>query len=153
MPVFNFSSIKQTKERKRISSDIEIIEHNIEGIVCIRLDGKFYINYNKELYKIYPECYNCKDKGTIYSLQINNNRRLQYIRSENKQELSHKVFLPFAPGCVIKGNLIKDKNNIYVKIKKVFIDNDIDLAKHEWQFYKINYEQIMQERLKDDFIE
>lgn len=155
MPIFNFNPVK-SKKTNRIKKiiDSEIVEKHVEGVVCIKLDGSFYVLVDKAyVYKIYIDNYSCKNKEQVFSLQLDSKTktRICYLRIENRQALSNKCYLPFAPGCCVKGNIIKKGCNIYFDIKKVFINNEFDYAKEAFNFFKNNYEEIMNNRMKETF--
>lgn len=157
MPVFSFTlpKLKTTIKQSTINKE-NIIETDIEGVIHITLEGKFYIitSENKE-YKIYKDCYSCKGKQRVYFIMLDSKTksRICWDRIENRQELSDKHYLPFAPGCCVKGSIIKHLGVEYFKINKVFINNSIPNSKEALKFYKDNYKEIQKNRFKEEFVE
>lgn len=139
---FNFNLIKNKVDKKEYSN---IIERNVEGIICVNLNGEFSIHKDSEnSYKIHPSSYSCKDKSEIYPLLIDKNKsRICWYRMENKQELNNKSYLPFSPGLIAIGDIIKENNTIYFKINKVKSNNSNKSCKEAFNYFKNNYKEIM----------
>lgn len=146
MAIFNFNFNIKEKPKNIKSEKHKILEENIEGVVNVELNGTFYItDLENNRFEIYPKNYNCKGISKVYPLLIDNktNSRICYIRNENKQELIHKAYLPFAPGLCVKGNIIEEYGSKYFNIKEIFINNGIENARNAFKFYKENYKEII----------
>lgn len=145
MTVFNFNfTPKYSKTPKKENN--KILEKDIEGVIHIHLDGNFYIIDKKSnSYIIHPKNFNCLGKANIYPFQIDKKTggRIVYIRNENRQEMIHKAYLPFAPGLCVKGDIIIENKITYFNIKNTYIDNNNPDAKKAFEFYKDNFKEII----------
>ena len=143
---FNFNSITSKTNKKEHTTINSIIKENIEGVINVELNGTFYVlDSEKNKYNINIKNYSCKNKTVVYPLLIDtkNNSRIKYIRNENKQELSNKAYLPFAPGLCVKGDIILKDNKTYFNIKNIYVDNNVEGAKEAFKFYKENFKVII----------
>ena len=139
---FNFTKTKS----KTIKTNNKVLEHNIEGIVNVELNGTFYITtINNKRFNISKESYNCKNKTNIYPLILDKHTksRICYIRNENKQELIHTAYFPFAPGLCVKGDIIEEYGSIYFNINKVYLDNKVKGSIEAFNFYRDNFKEIV----------
>lgn len=141
MATFSFSPIKLNKEPKHSTVKNEILEHDVEGYIGIKLNGEFYVLYNNKEYLIKQENHDCKNIKNVYILKIEKNNRIYIARNENLQSLS-KHFKPFAPGCIVKGNIIKINNKETFNIKHVYTDKFDTVSKKLFNYWKNNYNEI-----------
>lgn len=148
---FNFNLVKNKVDKKEYSN---IIEKDVEGIICVNLNGEFYISKNNEnSYKIHPTSYSCKNKSKVYPLNIDKNKsRICWHRVENKQELSNKAYLPFSAGLIAIGDVIKENNTIYFKINKVISNNSNKNCKEAFNYFKNNYKEIIKNIKNEELI-
>lgn len=148
MPTFDFSLPKKKIKERKTSNSInvyEVLERNVEGIVNISINADYYIKCENGDYKIMPECYSCKGKSTVYRQSCYDLGRFVYIRCVDEYiECNPLHWIPFAPGCVVSGNIVLNKTTkrSYFKIKKCWIDNDYDGADKALQFYINNHIKI-----------
>lgn len=160
MPYFDFtivSSHNKTKRNYKIRTKNTIIESNVIGYVTIDLDANYYVVYNDKSYKINPINYSCKGFITIYNRFLDeNNHRIRIIRV-NDSVKAHHPYLPFAPGCVVKGNItvLNDLAEIVFDIKKCYIDKEDATANYYLKHFKDNYniikDKIKQKLMNNDF--
>lgn len=147
MPTFDFSIIG--KINKANNKKVAIINKNIIGIVHISIDGEFYINANNRAIPIFFECFSKINKNKLYCINLYNNKRLCIIRDKKCiTKIDNKNYLPFAPGCIVKGDIIKDKNIEVFKIKTITTEYDNIEAKQAFMFWKNNYETIKKNGIK-----
>lgn len=145
MPSFSFSPVKKKTTIKTNSSKYSILFKDIIGVVCITLEAKYYILVDKDSYDILPECYSCKGHKNLYLQNNNERQRILYIRRDKlNTDTITKHWLPFAPGCMVKGNIVQNNNTkrTYFKIKKVYIDLTNNTAHEAIEFYRNNIETI-----------
>ena len=146
MPVFSFSPVnKPSKSKTNTSSSTkyETITPDVTGVVFMNLQGKYKVNVDKTLYNIAIEDYSCKGVVEIYEQTlVDNLTRVRHIRSERDRDDRDKtMYLPFTAGCCVNGRIVKHRTTgeIFVKIKKVFLDADNELARDAIKFYRDNY--------------
>lgn len=153
MPTFDFSisKRKEVKSKKTYTtSEYSILESSVTGVVYITLDACYNVKVNDINYSIMSKNFSCKGVSKVYRQLLDNNKqRVLYVRlDDNKCELGHNLYLPFAPGCVVIGNILehtKFKYKIF-DIKKVLIDYDNVESQEAIKFYRDNYD-VIQEKL------
>ena len=141
MATFNFAPIKLNKGTKTQTTKNEILKQDVEGYVGIKLNGEFYVLYDNKEYPIKKENHDCKNIKNVYILKIEKNNRIYIGRTENLQSLP-KHFRPFAPGCIIKGNIVKINNIEIFNIKHVYVDKFDAISKKLFNYWKNNYDEI-----------
>jgi hypothetical protein len=97
--------------------------------------------YENKEYPIKKENHDCKNIKNVYILKIEKNNRIYIARYENLQSLS-KHFKPFAPGCIIKGDILKINNIETFNIKHVYVDKFDTISKRLFNYWKNNYNEI-----------
>lgn len=147
MPTFNFSlPKKKAKERKTSNNSkiFEVIEKNVIGIVWCDEFANFTVRVCKNsIYDIHSDCYSCKGKERIYSRNLDKNQRVCIIRnSDDYSACNPNCYLPFAPGCVVSGNIIINGFTKQFYIKKCWIELNNDDAHDALVYYRNNYNTI-----------
>lgn len=147
MVTFSFNITHNNKENNsnKQRNLFTIIKKHIIGIVHINIDGCYYINVNNETIPIFYKCYTNIKQNKLYSRELLDNKRLCVIK--NKKSLSTfktNKYLPFAPGCIVEGNIIKDNktNTLFFDIKKIKTEYENKEAKEAFLFWKNNYDKI-----------
>lgn len=150
MPTFNFSlPKKKDKERKASNNSIkhEVIERDIIGVIWIDCNANYFVHINGNKYTIKRECYSCKGKRAVYRQGQYDRNRVCYIRhSDNYAECNPLHWLPFAPGCMVKGNIIRHsltKAKLFV-IKNCYVDYDNNDAHAAIEYYREHYAEIIE---------
>ena len=147
MPTFNFSINKKKIEKKETSNDNvkhQIVRKDVIGVVWINEKANYFVKNNAILYPIHLDCYSCKNKDRIYTRKLHNYRRIYIIRNVNEyNECNLNLFLPFAPGCIVSGDIVSNNNIKYFYIKKCWLDYDNDESHLAIEFYRNNYDTIV----------
>lgn len=144
MPTFNFAlKIAGRAKRKTSTSSISIIHKDIEAVIKADAEGKYYIVHEDVKYSIHPDCYNNKGNKEIYLKRLDKyGHRIKIIRDKDSRvNMNNEFYCPFAPGLVVKGNIIKDHGLVYYYIKQIYNLGGIDLTKdavNEWREYLDN---------------
>lgn len=159
MPSFNFSIVKNESNKRKTYNNTkkyEVVKKDVVGVVWIDINANYYIKVNNKFYNINSECYSCKGKDMIYAQGYDDKNRICIIRSPEKCiECNHNLYLPFAPGCIVSGDIIIN-NPLTAKIfniKEVWIDINNDDAHEALAFYKEHYKEINAIILKRRFDE
>lgn len=143
MPYFSLSLPKKKTKRNTNTNKYRLIEKDVEGIVVISLKAMYSVSCKIGTIPITRESYSCKNKNAIYHQLCGNNSRICYIRYKDKKyECNGKLWLPFAPGCIVKGNIVESEFGNKFDIKNTWIDPDNIDAHNAFKFFKDNYEQI-----------
>lgn len=149
MPSFNFSAIVKKKDNKKqvkTKGVYDIIEKKISGVVCIDINGKYFVNG----IEIAPECFTCQGATRLYYQGLQQNQRTMYIRDSIDKNIACNIdhYLPFAVGCCVIGNKVENiySHKIYFYIKKVFINYDNIEAQRALKFYRDNYCEIIKNK-------
>lgn len=139
---FSFTHKDKTKNRTiKSSNKYEIVEENLEGVVVIDLNANYGVKINNITFNIAPECFSIKKKKNVYHKLYNG--RLLYIRLDTNKKLNEVYWCPFAPGCIVNGNIVKDKiGKLYFKIKDVHIDILDEVSNEAFRFYIDNINEI-----------
>lgn len=159
MPSFDFSLVKKESNKRKTSNNIkkyEVVEKDVVGIVWIDINANYYVKINDKRYNIDTECYSCKGKDKVYAQGIDDKRRICIIRNIDEYvECNPNLYLPFAPGCIVSGNIIINRfsNSKVFYIKKTWINLDNDDAHEALAFYKEHYKEINAIILKRRFNE
>jgi len=153
MPTFDFS--KKTVSRSstgklRGSTDnrntYKIVKKDVLGVVGITLDSSFFVIYEDTKYPIARISYKCGKRKTVYSRFLDDNKkRIKYIRELDRRFDNIIHYLPFAPGVIVKGNLVIDNllNKLVFRIKKVDVDWDNKEATKQLEFFRQFYNTII----------
>lgn len=147
MPTFNFSlPKKETKARKTShnTNKYEVVAKNIKGVIWIDEFANYTVKVSDEYrYEIYPACYSCKGVNRIYGQFLDDNRRICIIRNVDEYtECNPYCYLPFAPGCVVTGDIVVNNYTKQFKIKSCNVELDNDDAHAALVFYRQNYNTI-----------
>lgn len=148
MPTFSFSfSKKKEKQASKNNNRNKVILKNIRGVVWINVNAEYtvVILKDKTEYPIHHSCYSCKGQFRIYRQGVNDKSRFCYIRLQDKcTEQNTNYWLPFAPGCVVCGNLVQD-NITYKKvfvIKECWTELNNEEANKAFNYYKKHMKEI-----------
>ena len=109
MPYFDFSvTKKQTNANHKKAKQYTILKRDIYGVVHIAITGMLFVNINNTVVPILKDCYNTAKKDKIFSLKLNkDSKRLCIVRNKNERlNYTNENYLPFAPGCIVYGNLL-----------------------------------------------
>lgn len=149
MPSFDFSlPRKKAKKRQAVKSNnrLEVVLKNTEGIVWCDENGEYSVDINDGFtYPIHNSCYSCKKHARIYRRGVPFNDRFIYIRAIGEyHECNPKHYLPFAPGCIVIGDLVKTSNNVsnLFIIKKCWTNPDNEKSREAIAFYKKHIDEI-----------
>lgn len=148
MPSFDFSLPKNKIQKRKTYKDYnrnEILLKNVKGIVWINSNAEYSVSIeNDGKYPICKDCYSCKGHETIYRRGVPFKERYIYIREYGKYtEQNPNHYLPFAPGCIVIGNLILNSfNNKVFVIKKCYIELDNEESHKAVEFYKNHINEI-----------
>lgn len=153
MPYFDFSvTKKQTNTSHKKAKQYTIIKRDIYGVVHITITGMLFVNINNTVVPILKDCYNTVGKNKIFSLKLNkDSKRLCIVRNKNERlNYTNENYLPFAPGCIVYGNLLLNPyGTTLFNIKKVIIEYDNEESKIALNYWKTNYEEIERNRNKN----
>lgn len=111
-----------------------------------------FVNINNTVVPILKDCYNTTKKDKIFSLKLNkDSKRLCIVRNKNERlNYTNENYLPFAPGCIVYGNLLLNPyGTTLFNIKKVIIEYDNEESKIAFNYWKTNYEEIERNRNKN----
>ena len=160
MPKFNFSVSKKETVKKKSSDNsklYETVENNVKGVVFIDIEGLYTVRYNGKDYNLTENSYNCKNHYIIYRRGYldDNNKNSCIIREDNKSiEAKHINYLPFAPGCIVIGNIIQNGFKTLFEFSKVCFGEGNSDSTEARQFYIANSKTInkkINDRWKDKF--
>lgn len=154
---FDFSApIKKTKQQNQVKLKLyEVVTKDICCVAGINLDGTYHaINIaTGEDYLLTSRSYHLNTK-TYYAQQIVSDNRIKiYSLQKHKHFNTPWLYLPFAPGVGMMGNLVKSKvsNNevILFDLQRTF-DMPIGhpLAKTEFLYFRDNYDIIYNNIIK-----
>lgn len=147
MPYFDFSLPKKKEKRKTSKNTLrsKILEKNVQGVVWIDDKGELTIKVVPDKrYKIHLDSYSCKGKRNIYARRLENRRVVCIIRNvEEYFECNHDVFLPFAVGSIVSGNIIQIGFNQQFVINKCWSDLNNEDAHLALEYYRDNYDAII----------
>ena len=139
---FSFSHKYKTKNVvNKNYKDYEVIEKDVIGVVFIDINANYSVKVNNFKFDIKPECFEIKKQKNLYHKLYNG--RLLYIRYDTNKKLSSAYWCPFAPGCSVIGNIVRNKlNKTYFQIKTIWNDNTNNDAIDAFKFYIDNIEEI-----------
>lgn len=149
MPTFNFSLPKK-KDGKRTtvknSSRSEVILKGVKGIVWCDKNAEYSVDIGDGFtYPIHRSCFSCKGHARIYRRGVPFKDRYVYIRSIGEYyECNINHYLPFAPGCVVLGDLVKTPLNaspLFI-IKDCWVELDNKESHDAVMFYKKYIDEI-----------
>lgn len=148
MPSFSFTVAPKAKKKRATNTNTfktEILKKNIIGIVWIDINAKYSVKVDDNTYKIHPKCFSCKGKRNIYLQEHTEKGRVCYIRdADSRVERNTCNFLPFAPGCIVSGNIVYSNllDITYFDIKKVDYNYSSREAHNALAFYRKHQEEI-----------
>lgn len=139
---FSFASKDKTKNKIiKSSNKYKIVEEDVEGVIVIDLNANYGVKINNITFEIVPECFAIKKKKNVYHKLYNG--RLLYIRLDTNKKLNEAYWCPFAPGCIVNGNIVKNRiDKLYFKIKDIHTDNLNESANEAFKFYIDNIDEI-----------
>ena len=147
MPYFDFSLPKKKEKRKTSKNTLrsKILEKNVQGVVWIDDKGELTIKVVPDKrYKIHLDSYSCKGKRNIYARRLENRRVVCIIRNvEEYFECNHDVFLPFAVGSIVSGNIVQIGFSQQFVINKCWSDLNNEDAHLALEYYRDNYDTII----------
>ena len=153
MPYFDFSVIKkQTNTNHKKAKQYTILKKDIYGVIHINIEGLLFVNINDTVVPILKECYSTKGKDKIFSLKLQKNtKRLCIVRNKDERLIyNNENYLPFAPGCVVYGNLLLNPyGTTLFNVKKVLIEYDNEESRNAFNYWKNNYKEIERNRNKN----
>ena len=135
MPLINFSfkapktktSKKDVKPKERKTKTkrvkrFETIKKFVEGVISFTNDTygcNVSLDGTEEFVPVHQDC--LSTKGHIKVYRFLNGKYITHLRSSD-DELRNMpdYFIPFKPGMKVKFNLVKDKSNKFVYIKKIY---------------------------------
>lgn len=148
MPTFNFSLPKK-KDGKRTTTKhngSEVILKGVKGIVWCNEKAEYSVDIGDGFtYPIHRNCFSCKGHACIYRRGVPFNNRYVYIRNVGEYyECNINHYLPFAPGCVVLGDLVKSSFSVspLFVIKKCWIELDNEKSHEAIIFYKKHIKEI-----------
>lgn len=155
---FDFTAVvkKSKKHSQPVKTNLyRTIKKNVYCVAGIELDGTYYaidIETN-EKYIISSKSYNISTK-VFYAQQLIDNKRLQVnILKQQTVSNSPDLYLPFAPGVgmlgnLVKNNVIENSSIIFDLIRTFDMPKENELACTEFLKFRNNYEEIRQNILK-----
>ncbi len=155
---FDFTAV--VKKNKKHSQPIKLnlyktIKKDIYCVASIDLNGTYYaidIETGTK-YSISSASYNIKTK-VFYSQQLIDNKRLQVnLLQQAKINNRKDLYLPFAPGVGLFGNLVQNtainSNSIIFNLIRTFdMPKDNELSRNEFLYFRNNYTIIRENILK-----
>ena len=146
MPLFSFSSTKKKNKTNVVRQNkYTILIKGLEGIVCINNEGKYIVRSNNTLYNIKPENYSCVGHSRIYKQDVSKAERICWIRTDKYVDYSPKKWLPFAPGVIVIGDIVKHNisNREMFNIKKVLFEVFTNESFDAFQYFKSNFDKYL----------
>ena len=152
MPSFDFSLPKKKVSQRNTSKNNnlnKIIKKNVTGVIWINSDAEYTVSINEGgvsfKYPIHYDCYSCKGHARIYRRGVPFKDRYVYIRSAGEYgEQNLNSYLPFAPGCVVLGDLVKTPINVspLFIIKDCWTELNNEESHDALMFYKEHIDEI-----------
>lgn len=139
MITFNFKpKTKINTAKPRAKKESTIITKNVIGVIHIRVDGSYYMKYEELSYNLTKESFDCKNREVLYYKNILEGNRLRIIKLQKYDKTSLNAYLPFAPGVIVKGNLVKVNQDIEFDLKETinFDENFKDESKKAFIYYR-----------------
>lgn len=147
MPYFDFSLPKKKEKKKTAKNTLrsKVLEKNVQGVVWIDDKGELTIKVIPDKrYKIHFDSYSCKGKKNIYARKLENRRVVCIIRNIGEYfECNHNIFLPFAVGSIVSGDIVQIGFNKQFVINKCWSDLNNDDAHLALEYYRDNYDTII----------
>lgn len=147
MPYFDFSLPKKKEKRKTSKNTLrsKILEKNVQGVVWIDDKGELTIKVVPDKrYKIHLDSYSCKGKRNIYARRLENRRVVCIIRNIGEYfECNHNIFLPFAVGSIVSGDIVQIGFNQQFVINKCWSDLNNEDSHSALEYYRDNYDTII----------
>lgn len=147
MPYFDFSLPKKKEKGKTSKNTLrsKVLEKNIEGVIWIDDKGELTVHvFPDKRYSIHIDSYSCKGKKNIYARKLENRRVVCIIRNAGEYfECNHDIFLPFAVGSIVKGNVIMVGFDKQFIIKDCWTDLNNDDSHLALEYYRDNYDTII----------
>ena len=147
MPYFDFSLPKKKEKRTTVKNNLryKVLEKNVEGVVWIDDKGELTVRVLPDKrYSIHNDSYSCKGKKNIYALRLENRRVVCIIRNAGEYfECNRDIFLPFAVGSIVKGNVVMIGFDKQFVIKDCWTDLNNDDSHLAREYYRDNYDTIL----------
>lgn len=158
MPYFDFSApIKpiKAKNQSKPRSILNCINKNVIAVVDITEDLDYIAVFEDgRVYDIDATCFKCKGHQTIYSqLLIGEHKQRLIINRVPDSCIESFPYLPFAVGCLIKGDVIKNNitNHKYFVIKKCYVDNNNRFAFLITKAFRDIYDEALAQRIVNKY--
>lgn len=154
MPEFNFKVQVVTKiptgrkSKYKIITKTENVHVNIEGVVYINMNGSYYVKCEYGEFPIHPDCFSVAGVKVVYPKRLLDGRRYLIRRDEYYGLPDINGYLPFSPGCKVKGNVVHNSiiNLSFFKIKKVWEDDCDEECIAASRFYREHYNEIFKKK-------
>lgn len=134
------------KKTAKSNSGSKVILKNVKGIVWCDEKAEYNVDIGDGfIYPIHRSCFSCKGYARIYRRGVPFKDRYVYIRNiEEYYECNINHYLPFAPGCIVLGDLVKTPFSIspLFIIKDCWIELDNEKSHEAIVFYKEHIEEI-----------
>lgn len=147
MPYFDFFLPKKKEKRKTSKNTVrsKVLEKNVQGVVWIDDKGELTIKVIPDKrYKIHLDSYSCKGKRNIYTRRLENRRVVCIIRNIGEYfECNHNIFLPFAVGSIVSGDIVQIGFNQQFVINKCWSDLNNEDSHSALEYYRDNYDTII----------
>lgn len=143
MPSFSFSVSKKSEYHHPRVAKPKAFDKNVQGVVGIDLEANYYVRFNDKHYNIAKKSYSCKGYVKVYrqayphSIRCVRNRLI-----EDLGELDNRFWLPFAPGNIVKGNIIMEGIDKVFEITDIDTDQFNNIAQEEFAFYRKHKQEI-----------
>jgi hypothetical protein len=147
---FDFSVPVKKQKNHTQKVKLKLYTNVIKNVYCIAIidiNGIYKaLNINTgEEYIITSRSYNVKTTQ-YYSQQLVNDKRIQVISlNPTKEFMAPWLYLPFAPGVGMLGNLVKSEisENLMFDLNKTFkMPKDNELARDAFLYFRDNYNVI-----------
>ena len=126
MPNFNFSVVPSKSSQHKTKSIYNIKKENINGVIELLNDGKFYVNSDD----IYYDIAISKIKiNYIYTFNLQNVHKItKILYNKCHHNIIAYPYMKYAPGIKVVGNIVKSTvdDKTYFQINK--ISNEIDFV-------------------------
>lgn len=142
---FNFNPNKiKIKNNKIIIPKRIILHKKIKGVINITIKGDYFISTEQGNYKFTNESYIIKPNKSFYAQQLVDSKRVCIKEINSKRTSVKGLYLPFAPGIIGIGNIVKDckTNLILFELKKTEIDKNNLEAKEALKYFREHYDEI-----------
>ena len=141
---------KQRNHTQKVKLSLyDTLIKNVYCIATINSDGTYYALdiESGDSFLLTSRSY-CVRTTQYYAQQLVNNKRIEVITLTKIKEFNAPwLYLPFAPGVGMLGNIVKSKfsDGLMFDLTKTFkMPKDNELAREAFLFYRENYAEIYQ---------